>query len=362
MLRAWISAPSTKPSPSRALAPQARIGIAHGRLPPAALEDVMRRFARRELDILAATTIIESGLHIANANTIVVNRADKIGLAQLHQLRGRVGRAERQGYAYFFSPAFAEKLPADAAARLAAISEMSALGSGFWIARRDLEIRGAGEILGEKQSGEIAAVGLEMYQSLLAAAVRTLKKSPSAPFANGPPDANDASGVGDAPGVDDASGADDAAADLELTMDLESTIDLGAPALLPEDFCGGVGERLRLYRRLAACEDDRALFVMREELEDRFGQLPPPAALLIEAHRLRLRARQAGASAISARAEGIAVGFVAEPPCAAALHRAIVDGRARPLAGDRIKLARPSDPDPFARARIAEEFLDSLRE
>ena len=313
--------------------PNARIASAHGRMRGVELESIMRKFLRREIDLLIATTIIESGLHIANANTIIINRADRFGLAQLHQLRGRVGRSHHQAYSYFLIREESERggggVNGDAAERLAAIRDMSALGSGFLIAMRDLEIRGAGEVLGEAQSGEIAAVGLEMYQSMLKAAVAAIKK-------------------GDAPPLDDPD---------EFALE----VDLGSAALLPMEYCASAAERLHLYRRLAACDSDDSLFLARDEIEDRFGRPPPAAMLLFACHRLRLRAQAIGVVNIKARESAITLEFIPSPPCADALVKAIESGKILPAGKNKVKISDPPSA-PFARAVMIESFFDELRE
>ena len=284
----------------------------------------MGDFLRRDIDILAASSIIESGLDIANANTLVVSRAHRFGLAQLHQLRGRVGRSRHQAFAYFFAPEM-DELGKPARARLAAVRDFSSLGAGFSLAMRDLEIRGAGEFLGEKQSGEIAAVGLEAYQSMLRRAMREIKSG------------------------------DRAIGEIE---DSGVTIELGGGALIPPRYCGSPAERMGLYRRLAECETDDAIDAVFAEMRDRFGEPPPPARLLASAHRLRRRAEIAGANQIVARAGAVFVRFVESPPTAAALAQKIAAGRCALAGADRIRIE--AGPDAAACAAAAKAFLDEL--
>ncbi|MHB1423938.1 MAG: transcription-repair coupling factor [Gemmataceae bacterium] len=236
------------------IVPEARIAIVHGQMAGDELEQEMLRFVRREADILVATTIIESGLDIPNANTIFINQADNYGLADLHQLRGRVGRYKHRAYAYLLLDSDRTVTP-NAARRLKAIEEFTELGAGFKIALRDLEIRGAGNILGTQQSGHIAAVGYEMYCQLLENAVRTLKQQP-------------------------------------LRTPLEIHIDLPWSAYLPRDYVQGQRLRIEVYRRLARVRRLDRLADFRQEMRDRYGPLPEPAEWLLRLAELRLLAAQ----------------------------------------------------------------------
>ncbi|HEY9397481.1 MAG TPA: transcription-repair coupling factor, partial [Burkholderiales bacterium] len=244
-----------------ALLPEARIVVAHGQMGERDLERVMRDFVQQRYNVLLCSTIIETGIDIPTANTILINRADKFGLAQLHQLRGRVGRSRHQAYAYLLTPPF-DGLSPKAKKRLEAIQMMEDLGSGFYLAMHDLEIRGAGEVLGESQSGEMLEVGFNLYNDMLKTAVKALKA-----------------------GVEP---------DLMQPLGVTTEIILHAPALLPSDYCSDVHERLTLYKRLANCEDEDELSMIREELIDRFGQLPEPAQVLLDSHRLRILSRPLG--------------------------------------------------------------------
>jgi transcription-repair coupling factor (superfamily II helicase) len=254
----------------RAMVPEARVAVAHGQMAEHELEQAMLRFVRRESDILVATTIIESGLDIPNVNTIFINQADNYGLADLHQLRGRVGRYKHRAYAYLLLESEAGVTPT-AARRLKAIEEFTELGAGFKIALRDLEIRGAGNILGTQQSGHIAAVGYELYCQLLESAVRRLKNQP-------------------------------------LRVPLEVTIDLPWRALLPRDFVPGQRLRIEVYRRLARVRRPVRLEDFRRELRDRFGALPEPVEWLLRLAELRLLAArwQVAAVHLEKPAEGVA--------------------------------------------------------
>jgi transcription-repair coupling factor (superfamily II helicase) len=263
------------------LLPEARIAVAHGQMRERELERVMREFTAQRHNVLLCSTIIETGIDIPSANTIVIHRADKFGLAQLHQLRGRVGRSHHQAYAYLLTPP-EDALSNQAVKRLQAIQMMEELGSGFYLALHDLEIRGAGEILGEEQSGEIQEVGFSLYSRMLERAVRALK-------------------AGRAP-------------ELEDSVDVSTEVNLHVPALLPATYCSDVQERLSLYKRLADADSREALDSLREELVDRFGELPEPARALIECHRLRIAARALGVARIDATHESVQLQFIKNPP------------------------------------------------
>jgi transcription-repair coupling factor (superfamily II helicase) len=236
------------------IVPEARIVIGHGQMGEHELEDAMVKFVQKQADILVATTIIESGLDIPNANTMFINQADNYGLADLHQLRGRVGRYKHRAYAYLLLDADRAITP-NASKRLKAIEEFSELGAGFKIAMRDLEIRGAGNILGTQQSGHIAAVGYELYCSLLENAVRTMKNMP-------------------------------------VKTHQEVTIDLPWPAVLPRDYVAGQKQKIEVYRRLSRVRKMDRLDDFRRELRDRYGPIPPPVEWLLRLAELRILASQ----------------------------------------------------------------------
>ena len=251
------------------LVPEASIGIGHGQMGEDDLEEIMTSFARGDFDVLLSTTIIESGLDIPNANTIIIDRADRFGLAQLHQLRGRVGRSINRAYAYFFHPRL-ERLTEEARARLQTIAEYTELGAGMSIAMRDLEIRGAGDLLGAKQSGYIASIGFHLYTQLLAAAVQRLKAGQPLPtpalLPNGP------------------------------TL----PIDLPVSAFVPTTFIPDMSLRMQLYRRIADVQSIEQIDSIENELVDRFGALPPEVDGLLFQLRVKLLAYQCRASAIAA--------------------------------------------------------------
>jgi len=263
------------------LLPEARIGVAHGQLRERELEHVMRDFYQQRFNLLLCSTIIETGIDIPSANTIIMHRADKFGLAQLHQLRGRVGRSHHQAYAYLLTPE-SEALTALAKKRLEAIQMMEDLGAGFYLAMHDLEIRGAGEILGESQSGEMQEIGFTLYAAMLENTVKALK--------------------------------DGREPDMEAPLGITTEINLHTPALLPNDYCGDINERLTIYKRLANCETLEQLDAMHEELVDRFGLLPPATRALFDTHRLRILAKPLGIVKIDAGPDSLKVQFQPQPP------------------------------------------------
>ena len=234
-------------------------------MPERQLEAVMRDFVAQRYNVLLCSTIIETGIDVPSANTIVIDRADKFGLAQLHQLRGRVGRSHHQAYAYLLVPDV-EGLTKQAAQRLDAIQQMEELGSGFYLAMHDLEIRGAGEVLGENQSGNMMEVGFQLYNDMLSEAVRALKSGRE------PDLLSPAGGV----------------------FGVNTEINLHAPALLPDAYCGDVQVRLNLYKRLAVAERSEQIDTLLEEVTDRFGKLPPQGQTLFDVHRLRVLAKPYG--------------------------------------------------------------------
>ena len=301
------------------LVPEARIRVAHGQMRERELEHVMRDFYQQRFNVLLCTTIIETGIDVPTANTIIMNRADKFGLAQLHQLRGRVGRSHHQAYAYLLLPEEGN-ITAQARKRLEAIQMMEELGSGFFLAMHDLEIRGAGEVLGEEQSGEMQEVGFNLYLRMLDTAVRSLK-------------------LGKEP-------------DLAAPLEVNTEINLHAPALLPADYVHDVHERLVLYKRLANCESQEELDALREELIDRFGNTPEAARSLVESHRLRILGKPLGVARIDATESAILLQFVPRPPIEPARVLKLVQSRRNyRLAGqDRLRIEAPL---PDVRARVA---------
>jgi len=260
------------------LLPELRVGVGHGQMRERELEQVMSDFYHRRHNVLVCTTIIETGIDVPNANTIIIERADKFGLAQLHQLRGRVGRSHHQAYAYLLTPE-PKAMTADAVKRLEAISQAQDLGAGFNLASHDLEIRGAGELLGDEQSGQIQSVGFSLYMEMLDRAVHSLR--------NGK----------------------DLDPDQALDHREATEVNLRLPALIPEDYLPDVHMRLTLYRRIAAARGDVELNELQVEMIDRFGLLPQPVKNLFLVTRLKLMAEQLGIGRIEAGTEGGKIEF-----------------------------------------------------
>jgi len=265
-----------------ALVPEARIGVAHGQMPERELEKVMLDFQKQRFNVLLASTIIESGIDIPNANTIIIHRADKFGLAQLHQLRGRVGRSHHRAYAYLLVPPDPRAMTADAQKRLEAIASMDELGAGFTLATHDLEIRGAGELLGEDQSGQMAEIGFSLYTELLERAVRSIK-------------------AGQLPDTQSTSAHRGA------------EVNLHVPALIPEDYLPDVHTRLTLYKRIAGARDKDELRELQVEMIDRFGLLPQALKHLFTLAQLRLQATQLGIRILDLGANGGRIVFENQP-------------------------------------------------
>jgi transcription-repair coupling factor (superfamily II helicase) len=253
------------------LLPTLRIGVAHGRLDDEELEEVMLQFIHREVDLLLCTTIIESGLDFPSANTILINRADKFGLSQIYQLRGRVGRGDEQAYAYLFIP-HESALTKDAQKRLRVLMDHSDLGSGFQIAMSDLQIRGGGTMLGPAQSGQIASVGYEMYLQLMERAMKELKGEP-------------------------------------LEPELDPEIMVERSAFIPEDYVSDIDQRLATYRRLAKVSNESELEDIREELRDRFGPLPAETEALLEKVILKMMCKNIGVRRLELGPRGVVLTF-----------------------------------------------------
>ena len=310
------------------LVPEARIAVAHGQMPERELEHVMREFVAQRHNLLLCSTIIETGIDVPSANTIIMSRADKFGLAQLHQLRGRVGRSHHQAYAYLLVPDV-EGLTKQAAQRLQAIQDMEELGSGFYLAMHDLEIRGAGEVLGENQSGNMMEVGFQLYNDMLAEAVRSLKN-------------------GKEP-------------DLLSPLSATTEINLHAPALLPDAYCGDVHTRLNLYKRLATADKPETIDALLEEITDRFGKLPTQGQTLFDTHRLRVLAKPYGVAKIDAGPKLMSVTFRPKAPVdAQRIIQLVQKNRAIKLAGnDKLRIEREIS-QPADRAHYLRDLLRSL--
>ena len=262
------------------LVPEARIRIAHGQMPERELEGVMADFHRQRFNVLVCTTIIETGIDIPTANTIIINRADRFGLAQLHQLRGRVGRSHHRAYAYLVVPD-RKSITADAQKRLEALASLEELGAGFTLATHDLEIRGAGELLGDEQSGQIQEIGFGLYTELLDRAVRALKS-------------------GKVP-------------DFDLSSEHETEVELHLPALIPDDYLPDVHARLTLYKRIASARSDEELRDLQVEMIDRFGLLPDPTKQLFAVATIKLMATPLGIRKLDFGANGGRIVFRENP-------------------------------------------------
>ncbi|MDM0044288.1 transcription-repair coupling factor [Variovorax dokdonensis] len=310
------------------LLPEARIAVAHGQMPERELERVMRDFVAQRFNLLLCSTIIETGIDVPSANTIVMSRADKFGLAQLHQLRGRVGRSHHQAYAYLMVPDL-DGLTKQATQRLEAIQQMEELGSGFYLAMHDLEIRGTGEVLGENQSGNMMEIGFQLYNEMLSEAVRSLK-------------------AGQEP-------------DLLSPLSATTEINLHAPALLPDDYCGDVHLRLSFYKKLATAKTPTQIDALLEEIVDRFGKLPPQTQTLIDVHRLRVLARPYGVTKVDAAPGVINITFKKDPPVdPMAIIGLIQKNRHIKLAGnEKLRIERELK-EPKDRAQMVRDVLRSL--
>ncbi|MES2185579.1 MAG: transcription-repair coupling factor [Pseudomonadota bacterium] len=308
--------------------PEARIAVAHGQMPERELERVMRDFVAQRYNLLLCSTIIETGIDVPSANTIVISRADKFGLAQLHQLRGRVGRSHHQAYAYLMVPDV-DGLTKQAAQRLEAIQQMEELGSGFYLAMHDLEIRGTGEVLGENQSGNMMEIGFQLYNEMLSEAVRALK-------------------AGQEP-------------DLLAPLAATTEINLHAPALLPNDYCGDVHLRLSFYKKLATAKTTEQIDTLLEELVDRFGKLPPQAQTLIDVHRLRVLAKPYGVVKVDAAPGVTNITFRPNPPIdSMRIIELIQKNKHIKLAGnEKLRIEREL-PEPKDRAQMVRDILRSL--
>jgi transcription-repair coupling factor (superfamily II helicase) len=309
----------------KSLVPEARVVMGHGQMAERELESVMVKFVDGQADVLVSTAIVESGLDIPASNTIIINRADRFGLAQLYQLRGRVGRERQQAYAYLLVPADG-RVDETAQKRLRVIEEMTELGAGLRLAMRDLEIRGAGNLLGAAQHGHIAAVGFDLYSKLLAEAVRELKGEPAAERV-----------------------------DPVISVDVE--------ALLPEAYVPEVNQRLALYKRLAEIERAEEITDARAELADRFGPLPEPVEALLDVVGLRVAARALGVERVEAGSGRAVLTFAASTPVSPerVLKTIAASRGALALRKEYTVEARiPAEPWPAVRDALA-KILDSLR-
>jgi len=312
------------------LLPEATISIGHGQMPERQLEQVMLDFYHRRFNLLLCTTIVESGIDVPSANTIIINRADRFGLAQLHQLRGRVGRSHHRAYAYLIAPPKGA-MTADAIKRLDAIDSLEDLGSGFTLATHDLEIRGAGELLGDTQSGQIQEIGFSLYTEMLSRAVEAMKKGESA--------------------------------DLETPLNAGAEINMHVPALLPEDYIPDIPLRLTLYKRIAGASSEEALRDLQVELIDRFGLLPDAARNHMRVHELKLKARELGIEKIDAGEDGGFLIFGDQPVTDPVALINLVQSQAetyRLKGAHRLQFTHPL-PEPSLRFDFVERLLELLR-
>ncbi len=306
------------------LVPDARVRVAHGQMPEKELERVMADFYRQRFNTLVCSTIIESGIDVPTANTILINRADKFGLSQLHQLRGRVGRSHHRAFAYLLVPE-RRSMTADAEKRLEAIESLEELGAGFMLATHDLEIRGAGELLGEDQSGQIEAIGFTLYTELLERAVRAIKAGK----------------------IPDLTGSAHHGAEVELHL----------PALIPDDYLPDVHTRLMLYKRIATCTTDDALRDMQIEMIDRFGLLPEPVKNLFAVTTIKLRAMAVGIRKLEFGENGGRLVFDGKPNVDPLNIIRLVQNEPKTYAFDgqdklRIKASLPEPAQRIAAARV----------
>ncbi|MBO9663022.1 transcription-repair coupling factor [Dokdonella sp.] len=311
------------------LMPDARIRYAHGQMPDRELEQIMLDFYRQRFNVLVATTIIESGIDVPSANTIIINRADRFGLAQLHQLRGRVGRSHHRAYAYLMVPE-GRSITADAEKRLDALASLDELGAGFTLATHDLEIRGAGELLGEEQSGQIEEVGFSLYTEMLDRAVRALKQ-------------------GKVP-------------DFDLSSEHEAEVELHLPALIPDDYLPDVNARLTLYKRIASARDEEGLRDLQVEMIDRFGLLPDPLKHLFAVTSLKLAATPLGIRKLEIGANGGRVIFRPQPAIEPMTVIRLIQSQPRVYAldgQDKLKFKMPLE-GASERLRAAGDLLATL--
>lgn len=313
----------------RELVPEARVAVAHGQMPERSLERVMTDFYHQRYNVLLCSTIIETGIDVPTANTIIIDRADRLGLAQLHQLRGRVGRSHHQAYAYLMTP-HPKRMTTDAKKRLEAISALEDLGAGFILATHDLEIRGAGELLGDDQSGQITAIGFSLYMEMLEQAVAALQ-----------------------------SGKEPA---LDQLLRSQTDIELRLPALLPEDYIHDVNMRLSMYKRIATAEDTGALRELQVELIDRFGLLPEATKNLVALAELKLQANPLGIDKIDASASGGNITFSQDTKIDPGYLVGLLQSQPRIYKMDgptKLKFAIPT-PDASARLALIRDLLSEL--
>ena len=312
----------------RELVPEARVGVAHGQMPENQLEQVMQQYYHKKFNVLICSTIIETGIDVPNANTIIIERADKFGLAQLHQLRGRVGRSHHQAYCYLLVPSI-KGLKGDAKRRLHAIERANTLGAGFMLASEDLEIRGAGEILGKQQSGNMQAIGFSLYMDMLERATKAIK-------------------AGKEP-------------DLNTPLSLTSEINLHSSALIPEEYLHDVHQRLLFYKRISSADDKESLIDIRTEMIDRFGTLPDQTKQLFAVHGLRIQAEPLLINKIDASSNSVTLEFAPDTPVDALAIIKLIQSDAKRYRMNGASGIRFSDADKLVTAQqrvtIVQELL-----
>ena len=317
----------------RELVPEARVGVAHGQMPENQLEQVMQQFYHKKFNVLLCSTIIETGIDVPNANTIIIERADKFGLAQLHQLRGRVGRSHHQAYCYLLVPSL-KGLKGDAKRRLHAIERANTLGAGFMLASEDLEIRGAGEILGKQQSGNMQAIGFSLYMDMLERATKAIK-------------------AGREP-------------DLNTPLSLTSEINLHSSALIPEEYLHDVHQRLLFYKRISNADDKDSLIDIRTEMIDRFGTLPDQTKQLFAVHSLRIQAEPLLINKIDASSNSVTLEFAPDTPVDALAIIKLIQSDAKRYRMNGASGIRFSDADKLATAQqrvtMVQELLNYFHE
>jgi transcription-repair coupling factor (superfamily II helicase) len=306
----------------RATLPEVRFAEAHGQMDSSQLESTMLTFLRGEADCLVATTIIESGLDIPQANTLIVERADLLGLAQAYQIRGRVGRSHERAFAYMLHPT-SEALSHEAAARLATLSDHTELGSGFAIAMRDLELRGAGDLLGDEQSGHVAAIGFELYLSMLEEATEALR-------------------AGEAEGAPEA----------------QVRVDVDVSAYIPSDFIPFEAAKIELHRRIAGAREPGELRALREELRDRFGPVPEPVEALLELQRARIEIGRSGGRVAEVRGGRLSVSPLELAAAAVGRIRDRIPEALYETSKQTLSLRVPDEPDARLAAFLA--LIDAL--
>lgn len=313
------------------LVPEARITVAHGQMRERDLERIMSDFYHQRFNVLVCTTIVETGIDVPTANTIIMDRADHLGLAQMHQLRGRVGRSHHQAYAYLLTP-HPKRMTKDALKRLEAIAQLEDLGAGFMLATHDLEIRGAGELLGDEQSGQIESIGFTLYMEMLEQAVQALRE-------------------GREPALDQL-------------LQQQSEIDLRIPALLPDDYIADVNQRLSLYKRIASATEASALDDIQIELIDRFGLLPDPVKNLLRIAALRQLANRLGIRKIDGGPQGISIEFAAKTTISVAYLIELMQQQPQQFRLDgpnRLRILGKID-DTQARLKLVESLLNDFNQ